>query len=92
MIAPPTIIVHSIPDACGFKSSKPSKDKLKIVYRLFDFITNNPDMFKTKKENIERFLHTCIKKLAEIKLEKGFSERKARHYEQLLNQFKDFNL
>lgn len=36
MMAPPTIIVHSIPDACGFKSSKPSKDKLNMVGNIIE--------------------------------------------------------
>lgn len=35
-MAPPTIIVHRIPDAWGFKSSNPSKDKLKIVGNIME--------------------------------------------------------
>ena len=35
-MAPPTIIVHRIPDAWGFKSSKPVKDKLKIVGNIIE--------------------------------------------------------
>lgn len=35
-MAPPTIIVQRIPDACGFKSSSPSNDKLKMVGNIIE--------------------------------------------------------
>ena len=39
-MAPPTIIVHKIPEACGFKSSKPSIAKVKMVGNMIEL--NNP--------------------------------------------------
>jgi|TARA_B110000240_G_C13449679_1_gene431960 hypothetical protein len=54
MIAPPTIAIHSKPEACAFKSPKPSSDKVKIVGNIMelkkstakiDHIENNPVVF-----------------------------------------------
>ena len=49
-MAPPTIMVHKIPEACGFKSSNPSRDKLKIVGNMIELKspTANIDTIDTK--------------------------------------------
>ena len=40
IIAPPTIAIHNKPEACAFKSPKPSKLKVKIVGNIIEL--NNP--------------------------------------------------
>lgn len=35
-IAPPTIIVHNIPDPCGLRLSNPSIDRVKIVGNMIE--------------------------------------------------------
>ncbi len=40
IIAPPTIAMHNKPEACAFKSPKPSKDNVKIVGNMIEL--NNP--------------------------------------------------
>lgn len=40
IIAPPTIAIHNKPDACAFKSPKPSKLNVKIVGNIIEL--NNP--------------------------------------------------
>lgn len=49
-MAPPTIMVHKIPEACGFKSSNPSRDKLKIVGNMIELKrpTANMDIIAIK--------------------------------------------
>ena len=40
MMAPPTIAIHNNPEACAFKSPKPSKLSVKIVGNMMEL--NNP--------------------------------------------------
>ena len=40
MMAPPTIAIHNNPEACAFKSPKPSKLSVKIVGNIMEL--NNP--------------------------------------------------
>ena len=35
-MAPPTIAIHSSPEACAFKSPKPSSDNVKIVGNIME--------------------------------------------------------
>lgn len=53
-MAPPTIAIHNNPEACAFKSPKPSKLSVKIVGNMMelnnptaniDHIDNNPSVF-----------------------------------------------
>ena len=77
-MAPPTIAIHSSPEACAFKSPKPSSDKVKMVGNIMEL--NNPT---AKIDYIDNspvvFIEIKIKAMAkEAKMPKTFPGAKIR--------------